>query len=134
MPPKYYTLEEANGVLPTVKEMVEKIRKAESVREEKQREYSTIMTAIAHNGGNIPEEGAERLTKAVERSTRQVQRLLEELQKKFQCEVKGLHPILVDFYSIREGQTVYLCWKEGEDEIKHWHDLDAGFAGRRPIY
>lgn len=40
---------------------------------------------------------------------------------------------LCDFRSRRRGRIVYLCWRWGEDEIRHWHDLDAGVAGRRPI-
>jgi hypothetical protein len=40
---------------------------------------------------------------------------------------------LVDFRSVREGEIVYLCWKFPEDAILHWHRLDTGFAGRRPI-
>jgi hypothetical protein len=28
---------------------------------------------------------------------------------------------------------VCLCWRFGETEVGFFHDLDAGFAGRRPI-
>jgi len=47
-------------------------------------------------------------------------------------EVKGLDG-LVDFRSRHRGETVYLCWRYGEDAIEHWHTLDGGFAGRRAI-
>lgn len=47
-------------------------------------------------------------------------------------EVKAIEG-LVDFHSRRDGRVVYLCWKYPEDEIRWWHELDAGFAGRRPI-
>ena len=40
---------------------------------------------------------------------------------------------LVDFRSVRDGRVVYLCWRLGEDRIRYWHDLDAGFAGRQPL-
>jgi hypothetical protein len=40
---------------------------------------------------------------------------------------------LVDFRSLRDGEVVYLCWRFPEDSITHWHAIDAGFAGRRPI-
>jgi hypothetical protein len=29
--------------------------------------------------------------------------------------------------------VVFLCWKHGEPAVTHWHELDAGFAGRRPL-
>ena len=40
---------------------------------------------------------------------------------------------LVDFRSRLHGEEVYLCWRFGEAEIRHWHRLGSGFAGRRPI-
>jgi hypothetical protein len=40
---------------------------------------------------------------------------------------------LVDFPAIRDGEEVYLCWLVDEPEIEHWHELDAGFAGRRRL-
>ncbi len=40
---------------------------------------------------------------------------------------------LIDFPSIREGREVYLCWRIGEDRVGFWHDLDAGFNGRKLI-
>ena len=40
---------------------------------------------------------------------------------------------LVDFRSKLHGRTVYLCWKYGEESVTHYHDLEAGFAGRKPL-
>ena len=50
------------------------------------------------------------------------------------CEIKGIREGLVDFPSLREGREVYLCWRMPEKEIRFWHDLDSGFAGRQPIH
>ena len=47
-------------------------------------------------------------------------------------EVKSLEG-LVDFRAIRSGRPVFLCWQAGESQITHWHELDAGFGGRRQI-
>ena len=40
---------------------------------------------------------------------------------------------LVDFPSRREGRIVYLCWRPEEDRIGYWHELNTGFAGRKPL-
>jgi hypothetical protein len=40
---------------------------------------------------------------------------------------------LVDFPHLKEGREVYLCWKHGEEDIRYWHEIDAGFAGRKRI-
>jgi hypothetical protein len=47
-------------------------------------------------------------------------------------EVKGLEG-LVDFRALRDGRVAYLCWCYPEPAVSHWHDLEAGFQGRRPI-
>lgn len=40
---------------------------------------------------------------------------------------------LVDFPSIIDGKEVLLCWRSDEDAIKYYHDVDAGFSGRKKI-
>jgi hypothetical protein len=40
---------------------------------------------------------------------------------------------LVDFYGHVDGKLVWLCWRYGEDSVSHYHHLDEGFAGRKPI-
>jgi hypothetical protein len=47
--------------------------------------------------------------------------------------IKGIEEGLLDFPSKRFDQEVWLCWKEGEKEIKFWHEKDVGFSGRKPI-
>jgi hypothetical protein len=48
-------------------------------------------------------------------------------------EIKDLDVGLVDFLARRGGEDVYLCWKFGEKTLGHWHTLEAGFRGRRPL-
>jgi hypothetical protein len=47
--------------------------------------------------------------------------------------IKGMDPILVDFLSFHKNRYIWLCWKEDEDTIMYWHELNEGFAGRKPI-
>ena len=48
-------------------------------------------------------------------------------------ELKDYETGLVDFVGRHDGRDVYLCWKLGEERITHWHELNAGFAGRKPV-
>jgi hypothetical protein len=48
-------------------------------------------------------------------------------------QVKDLESGLVDFLARRRDQDILLCWKLGERTVEHWHALDTGFGGRRPI-
>ena len=70
------------------------------------------------------------------------QKLNEELSKFYKTieeleetgvVMKGLDQGLLDFPSKRFDEEVWLCWKEGETEIKFWHEKDSGFNGRKPI-
>jgi hypothetical protein len=40
---------------------------------------------------------------------------------------------LIDFPALVAGRQVWLCWHLGEDEVTTWHELDAGFTGRKPL-
>ncbi len=48
--------------------------------------------------------------------------------------VKGMEEGLIDFPHIRKsGEEVFLCWRVGENDIRFWHHLNDGFAGRKKI-
>lgn len=48
-------------------------------------------------------------------------------------EVKDVEQGLVDFRGLVGDQPAYLCWKDGEERVAHWHPLEGGFAARRPL-
>ncbi len=47
--------------------------------------------------------------------------------------VKSIDQGLMDFPSLMFNEEIWLCWKQGETEIKFWHGKDEGFNGRKPI-
>ena len=47
--------------------------------------------------------------------------------------VRDLDRGLIDFPTLRDGEEVYLCWLLDEPEVAHWHAIEAGFPGRRPL-
>lgn|GEM_PF-920311 len=82
---------------------------------------------------DMPEQDAEQ---ALERA-RMIYRTLREIVGKIEelgAEVKAVVDGLVDFHSWCDGEhEVVLCWKLGEAEIRFFHGLEEGFAGRRSI-
>jgi hypothetical protein len=60
------------------------------------------------------------------------QRLVARVQE-LGGDIKDLQKGLVDFAWRRNGQTVCLCWQYGEKRITHWHTVEEGFGGRKPI-
>jgi hypothetical protein len=75
---------------------------------------------------------AEQLQKEVLRAATEIEGFRQELAE-LGVECKSPETGLFDFPSEREGRPVYLCWMRGERTVSHWHDLDAGFAGRRSL-
>ncbi len=47
--------------------------------------------------------------------------------------IKDLDAGLLDFPALRDGVEVELCWRVGEESVRHWHGIGEGFAGRKPI-
>ena len=63
----------------------------------------------------------------------QVGLILQQNLKDLGIEMKGRDVGLVDFPGEIGGRPVYLCWRLGEPAVAHWHERDAGFAGRQPL-
>ena len=103
-----------------------------AVLEQAQATLGGYLEKIAGNGGGLqPAELAE-AHEAVEREAAGIARCVEGIQELGGI-VKDVGEGLVDFLAKREGEDVLLCWKLGEDEIGHWHGLEEGFPGRKPL-
>jgi hypothetical protein len=87
---------------------------------------------IRGNGGGIPPAQLAETSAEVERHARELARAIDDIVE-LGVEVKDLDEGLVDFPALRRGETVLLCWRLGEDEIRYWHTVQAGFAGRKPL-
>ena len=67
-----------------------------------------------------------------ERAAESLKKAIESIHESG-CVIKDLDIGLLDFPTLFRGEEVYLCWKLGEPKITHWHGLEEGFAGRKPI-
>ena len=129
---RHFTPEEANAALaevrPLVAEMVEQ-RRLHVTALERQEE---LEAHIRGNGGGIPPATLAAAADEVESEARELARTIDELLERG-VEVKDIDEGLIDFPALRHGETVLLCWRLGEDEIRYWHTAEAGFAGRREL-
>src|SRR3989442_616603 len=124
---KTFTVEEANALLPTVSVILEKIQHAHKRLLLYKESASKAATSAEQGGGGMP-EGVHYAALLTELTL-----LMGELEA-LGVQLKDFERGLIDFPSLREGRIVLLCWQIGEgDELKWWHDIDAGFAGRMPI-
>ena len=121
---RHYTVEQANAALEFVGERIERLRAARlQLEDEEARE--ALGEAAPSNGGGAP-------GRVVSEAFLALQRALGELQE-MEIVLRDLERGLVDFPALRDGEEVYLCWEEGEDEIGYWHDQDSGYGGRQPL-
>jgi hypothetical protein len=74
----------------------------------------------------------DRLQRDIQSAATAIDRYVGELTE-LGVEMKGFDVGLVDFPGQMAGRPVYLCWRLGEPAVAHWHERDAGFAGRRPL-
>lgn len=130
MPTKCFTLAEANRTLPLVKRVVEDVASYYPGWKDLVARYELIAAAARPDWGESPDQFA--LKAQIDDVARKINACLVELEQ-VGCEFKGFEEGLVDFHGKLDDREILWCWKMGEDRITHWHDLDAGFAGRQPI-
>lgn len=128
---RYFTAEEANKALPLVRMIVGDIVRQYRVVEDLQQRLSVVSKERRRPSNDAYSEELAHSQAELDAEESKLLNYIEELRK-LGVELKGADG-LCDFYSIMDGREVFLCWKLGEPEVKFWHDLDAGFAGRRPI-
>jgi hypothetical protein len=117
-----YTIEEAEETLPELRDRLTRIREA---RQELLRSSEAIKEHVATDGGGFsrPEYWT-----ALETLREDVSAVLGR-----DIILRDAETGLVDFPSERDGRRILLCWRLGEDHVAHWHDPEAGFAGRRSL-
>ena len=132
MADRYFTPEEANELLPTVRPLVEEMvghRRALAVATVR---HARIATKIAGNGGGVRPHEVDELQANIDAEAADVVRCATGLQE-LGLLVKDLDEGLVDFPALRGEEEVLLCWRLGEKEVAFWHTAEEGFAGRKPL-
>ena len=125
MPSRYFTVEEANAALTTLRPIVATMLAARERIVAAQPELWPVLEKAAGNGGSDKASAVLLDFEALRKSVKAIEGLGIEL--------KDINTGLVDFLSERDGRDVYLCWKYDEPRVAFWHDLEAGFQGRQPL-
>lgn len=123
--PRYFTLQEANQALHTIRPLAAEMLAIRSKILAAQPEAWPAIEKSAGNGGN---QALSALVPDFGRFDVLIHQILE-----MGVQIKDVNIGLFDFPALRQGREVYLCWKYGEKEIAFWHEVEAGFAGRQPI-
>ena len=122
----YFSISEANKILPIVIKKFNYVKKLKSEIMKFEHELSNDMSS-----SNSLEEFS-RLKQKLNSVVTKFYQSIEDLESTGVV-LKGLEDGLLDFPAKRFNDEIWLCWKEGETEIKFWHEKDTGFMGRKPI-
>jgi hypothetical protein len=129
---KQFTPEEANRMLPLVRSIVRDVR-------QNYRTYSETRNALARQRRRQmfePQPGDDEAIASLERELSDLSRELKGLIRELtELDVLIKDPVdgIVDFRASIDGNEVFLCWKDGEPSVAHWHGMDEGFSGRKAI-
>jgi hypothetical protein len=129
---RYFTPDEANAVLDRVRPLAERMVTHRRRMLEAQARQEQLAQRVAGNGGGIEPATVAKTAEEVEREGTAVAACVDEIHA-HGAQVKDIDAGLLDFPALRRGEEVLLCWRLGEDDIRYWHTLDGGFAGRRPL-
>ena len=133
--PRTFTVSEANALLPKVIPLIEQLQGLQRSIVKTNQQLDEAIEKLSQGNG-YPLQSLKEQIKGL--TTHQLQ-LVEALQsvigqvEELGGQVKDPALGLVDFYGMRNGELICLCWKAGEDRIRYWHTLEAGYAGRQPL-
>lgn len=137
---KTVTLQEANGLLPLVREHFCRIHvllaHLQQLRARLEKKMSQRYRIDPSREAIVIKRRRGRNVKASVKEIRSVEELIErEISDvmRLGAVIKGLVPPHIDFLSIRNNEPIFLCWHGGDAEISHWHQLDDGSPLRHVI-
>ena len=124
---KYFTIEEAERLLPEIEKILSRTINLNKALE--------LLESIEIEVYDDCYDDLSKVTKANKQFHKLSYEFYDNIEKleEMGCLVKDLELGIIDFYCRFEGRDIFLCWKFGEKHIKFWHEIDAGYIGRKPI-
>lgn len=133
MAQRTFTLDEAHLLLPVLESLLKQAIQAKKLVEQIDKEFQDLNHKIFLAGGlliNIAKVATRKAER--ERAVQKIKDTLSEIDATG-VQVKDLDIGLLDFPCIVDDGMILLCWKLGEEKIAHWHSVEEGFKGRKPI-
>lgn len=130
---KTFTLDEAQALLPVVEALLKRALESKQAHEKLEMELAELNRRIYMAGGmrvNVADVARRRAE--MEAQLERVRESIAEIDT-IGVQVKDLDTGLLDFPCRVDEEVVLLCWRMGETAIEHWHTMEAGFKGRKPL-
>jgi len=130
---KTFTIDEAQSLLPVLESLLKRAIEGKRAAQEVEERLGEVGRRIYLSGGlrvdvaAISKERAE-----MEGHLQRVRESVSEIDS-IGVQVKDMDTGLLDFPCKVDDEVVLLCWKMGESAIEHWHTVEDGFKGRKPV-
>lgn len=130
---KTFTLEEAQSLLPVLESLLKRAIEGKQAAQQVEEALSEFGRRIYLSGGMRVDVAAISKQRAeMEEHLQRVRESVSEIDS-IGVQVKDLDSGLLDFPCKVDEQVVLLCWRMGESAIEHWHTMEDGFQGRKPL-
>lgn len=120
-------------MLPVLEGLLRRSIDAKKLIEQVDQELAQLGERIFYSGGALVDIKRMALRRAErDKAIQRARDAMAEIDA-IGVQVKDLDIGLLDFPCKVDDEVVLLCWKLGEGSITHWHGMEEGFAGRKPI-
>ena len=130
---KTFTLDEAQSMLPLLESLLKRAIEGKRAAQEVDDRLGEIRRRIDLAGGMRVDVAA--ISKERAEMDGHLQRVRESVAEidSIGVQVKDMDTGLLDFPCKVDDEVVLLCWRMGESAIEHWHSIEDGFKGRKPL-
>jgi len=130
---KTFTLDEAQSMLPLLESLLKRAIEGKRAAQEVDDRLGEIRRRIDLAGGMRVDVAA--ISKERAEMDGHLQRVRESVAEidSIGVQVKDMDTGLLDFPCKVDDEVVLLCWRMGESAIEHWHTIEDGFKGRKPV-
>lgn len=130
---KTFTLDEAQSMLPLVESLLKRAIESKAAAQKVEERIADLSRRIYLAGGmRIDVASVARQRAEMEGFLQRARESISEIDA-IGVQVKDLDTGLLDFPCKVDDEVVLLCWRLGETAIEHWHTLEDGFKGRKPV-
>jgi hypothetical protein len=135
---KVFTVDEANSMIPLVEDAFRSIESHRDRIHEHGRKIEVLNLLWGNklrDPSNPDHYDYAMHKRSIENEISEIERVIQDeiLRRGIRFPVDGIENGLIDFPSTYQGRRIFLCWRNGEPELRYWHETDAGYPERLPI-
>jgi hypothetical protein len=130
---KTFTIDEAQSLLPVLESLLKRAIEGKRAAQDVEERLGEVGRRIYLSGGMRVDVAAISKERAeMEGHLQRVRESVSEIDS-IGVQVKDMDTGLLDFPCKVDDGVVLLCWRMGETAIEHWHTVEDGFKGRKPV-